>query len=658
MKKILPYCLFFLWACPAFTQLYVQGNGTETVCTGTFYDSGASSGNYSDGEYSIRTFQGAGGANISIQFTSFFLEYYKDFLLIYDGSDINAPLLGTFTGNISPGTITSTSGSLTFEFISDFNTAYAGWAANISCVSTNCLPNMANCQDSLCFGSFFDSGGFGGNYGNNENLTHTLFSSTGSCLEMNFTAFTLENNQDFLFIYDGTSSNAPLIGIYTGTTSPGIVTSTSDALTLVFTSDAQINYPGWTATVACVACPPVIVNPTSSCLPNIGNCVDTTCGGFFYDSGGPAGNYGNNESFKHTIVGDLGGCFSVQFTDFDLEPGMDYLEIYDGPNTAYPLIGVYTGTNSPRRVQSNTGSLTFSFSSNSAGTRAGWKAQINCSNVSSATSIPSGSATKAYDSYHDSPFSLPRPILPILFENQSFTLPPTCGNEYSRQFKVRLLSNPNTAPDSFSINKIAILFTRGLPYPSWIKLSSAGWNFPPLYYEPQGSVSPYKIEADFKSFGIQRVWNSQTQAPYEVLTVEITPVPSADPNFNSNNWNGFANRVQILHGIVIVDNLDSVLEEIEEEDPGDGGVADPTAPYTLYPNPCQEMIYLEAPRSDAKQPDPRVQMYAVDGKNIEGEVSLEGDKFRIDTEKLPAGIYFLKIIEANGTISGLRFVKQ
>ena len=124
---------------------------------------------------------------------------------------------------------------------------------SFSSIAQNYLMSSTNV--STCAGNFYDSGGGGANYGLNQNTTMTLCSNTaGQCIRISFTAFNLENNFDFLRIYNGPNTASPLIGSYTGTTSPGVVTGTSGCLTFVFTSDGSINHAGWTAAISCVTC--------------------------------------------------------------------------------------------------------------------------------------------------------------------------------------------------------------------------------------------------------------------------------------------------------------------------------------------------------------------------------------------------------------------
>lgn len=108
-----------------------------------------------------------------------------------------------------------------------------------------------------CEGIFFDPGGEG-NYSTNMNVTTTLTpSSAGSSVSLEFTAFQTVAGWDALSIYDGSNASAPLIGTYSGTTSPGTVVASNvnGTLTLVFTSSTQSPQSGWRANIGCMIIP-------------------------------------------------------------------------------------------------------------------------------------------------------------------------------------------------------------------------------------------------------------------------------------------------------------------------------------------------------------------------------------------------------------------
>jgi hypothetical protein len=98
-----------------------------------------------------------------------------------------------------------------------------------------------------------------------------------------------------------------------------------------------------------------------------------------YDSGGPAFNYYNNESYLYTISAPEQKTIHLDFEYLDLEPGYDSLWIFDGPDTTGLLIGGYSGNDDPGIINSSSNYLSLKFSSDAGITGAGWKAicQVN-----------------------------------------------------------------------------------------------------------------------------------------------------------------------------------------------------------------------------------------------------------------------------------------
>ncbi|MDQ3193107.1 MAG: hypothetical protein M3Q58_16095 [Bacteroidota bacterium] len=52
-----------------------------------------------------------------------------------------------------------------------------------------------------CSGTFYDTGGNGGNYNNSANVTTTFCSNASNCIRIAFSSFNIENNFDYLYIY-------------------------------------------------------------------------------------------------------------------------------------------------------------------------------------------------------------------------------------------------------------------------------------------------------------------------------------------------------------------------------------------------------------------------------------------------------------------------
>lgn len=130
-----------------------------------------------------------------------------------------------------------------------------------------------------------------------------------------------------------------------------------------------------------------------------------TCTGNFYDSGGPSGNYTASQNFTITFCPDnsTGLHIVFNFSQFDIDDnilGADNLIVYDGPNTASPILGTYNNgfsLNGLTLTASNgnaSGCLTFQFTSSALFNAAGWAATISCRypcqtvNAALASSVP------------------------------------------------------------------------------------------------------------------------------------------------------------------------------------------------------------------------------------------------------------------------------
>lgn len=113
--------------------------------------------------------------------------------------------------------------------------------------------------------------------------------------------------------------------------------------------------------------------------------IESNCKSWFYDSGGPQGNYSSYENFTLTFnPATAGASMKVKFLSFDVESSTgctkDYLKVYDGSTISDPLLGTFCGNVLPDSLTatSSSGSLTFLFHSNSVTNNPGWKALMSC----------------------------------------------------------------------------------------------------------------------------------------------------------------------------------------------------------------------------------------------------------------------------------------
>lgn len=120
------------------SDVLMGSRSSLTTCSAVFTDAGSRYGNYGDQLTQVITFVPAtAGSSVKVEFSEFDLETDYDFLYVYNGPNISSPLLGTFTGNSLPPSLTSsaTNGELTFRFVSDEIENTPGWIAAISCAT-------------------------------------------------------------------------------------------------------------------------------------------------------------------------------------------------------------------------------------------------------------------------------------------------------------------------------------------------------------------------------------------------------------------------------------------------------------------------------------------------------------------------------------------
>jgi len=128
-------------------------------CSDTIYDTGGPYGDHYNNEEYQFTITPSNGSSVSLTFQSFVLESGYDSLWIYDGPDINSPLIGGYSGITNPGTIISSGNSLTLKFYSDGATIKSGWKAAWLCIPDTNISNLTNPyplnKDSLFSCSFY-----------------------------------------------------------------------------------------------------------------------------------------------------------------------------------------------------------------------------------------------------------------------------------------------------------------------------------------------------------------------------------------------------------------------------------------------------------------------------------------------------------------------
>jgi uncharacterized protein (DUF427 family) len=503
LRKITLLLCFLLVTTAMVAQTYNMSNTTVTTCSGNFYDSGGPTGNYSNNQNITMTFSSGSSARVSVSFSSFATETNNDFLWIYDGPSTAYPLIATYSGSTNPGTITSTGSSLTFRFTSDVSSVNSGWDATISCTGTAITTYaLTSGIVTACSGTVFDDGGPNANYGSSIiGTTQTFCSGTTDRLQFTFLRpYSNLGTGDTLFIYDGSSTAAPLLFIHIAGSSFEDFISSGTCVTFRFKSDATTTTAGWAGQFQCTT-----ASPTAPVF-NMSAGTRFVCSGTFYDTGGPSGNYLNNENRTQTFASYNGERITVNFALFATETNNDFLWVYDGPSTAYPLIATFTGSNSPGTITSTGTSLTFRFTSDVSATNNGWTASFSCAGpVLNVYPITSGTITTCGGVFYDNGGAL--------------------SNYPNNENRVMTFTSANGQYLKFDFNPNHFNMAAGDSLFVYDGTSTAS----PLYAVLTGNVSPGSIVSNTSSFTFRFVSNATTNNIGWQALISCVAAPDLNP---------------------------------------------------------------------------------------------------------------------------------
>ena len=157
----------------------LSGAEVFTDCNGLIFDDGGADEKYSNNMNYIATIAPDNIDQVVLTVNYFQTQPSFDILKIYDGPDTMSTLLGTFSGNIAPGTqFVSTGNTLTIHFVSDESLAFNGFELLWECSGE--LPPTANFtyeQDMECTNTvyFEDASGGTGIYSYNWDLGNGFY---------------------------------------------------------------------------------------------------------------------------------------------------------------------------------------------------------------------------------------------------------------------------------------------------------------------------------------------------------------------------------------------------------------------------------------------------------------------------------------------------
>lgn len=201
-------------------------------------------------------------------------------------------------------------------------TAYIDIDAANPCIVT--FPTSGNGDtQTACSGTIYDSGGASANYGANQDAQITISPTGAATVDINFSFFDIEPgtgsscDYDYIDVYDGANTGAPLIGKYCNNNIPTTLSSTGGSITIVFHSDPGLELAGfqldWTCNLPTT--PPTadfLSNVTTSCTGEI-TFLDQSINGpdtWSWDFGD--GNSSSQQNPSHTYTAN--GTYTVTLT--------------------------------------------------------------------------------------------------------------------------------------------------------------------------------------------------------------------------------------------------------------------------------------------------------------------------------------------------------
>jgi len=208
--------------------------------------------------------------------------------------------------------------------------------------SFNCNINMPSegvgVLQTSCEGTLYDSGGPNGSYSNFEDAEITIEPFGADSILLTFISFDVEPgsgatcNYDYVRIYDGGSTSAPLIGTYCNNNPPpASLHSSGDAITIEFHSDQGLVEPGFEISWQCfyAIIPPEAdfeASDTISCGHDIQFTDLSTNGPLYWNwnfgdgstslAQNPTHTYLNNGTYSvKLVVSNAVGTDSITYTD-------------------------------------------------------------------------------------------------------------------------------------------------------------------------------------------------------------------------------------------------------------------------------------------------------------------------------------------------------
>jgi len=359
------------WDFDYTTTISVSCAGTTnlTAASGTFDDGSAPTANY-DNNLNCRWLIQPAGNPISITFSlnRIDLRAFPDQIQVFDNASGTGFPIGQYTGTFAGGPVTSNTGVMLVVFSTNSTNTDTGWEATYSSSTTYCQPNTTLIGTT---GNFTDGSPFGQNYLNNTNCEWLIQPTAPNvAVRLNFFGFDTEATNDTVTVYDGATTAAPILGTFSGNTTPPVVTSSGGDMLVTFKTNGSLTSTGWRAFYN--------VQPIPACA---GTTTLTAANATFDDGSAPFANYVDNSNCSWLIAPAGALNIDLTFSRFNTQLTSDVVNVYDGNNNTATLIGSYSGGTLPPVITSSGGTLFVEFITNGFGNATGWEASYTSFNT-------------------------------------------------------------------------------------------------------------------------------------------------------------------------------------------------------------------------------------------------------------------------------------
>jgi len=306
------------------------------------------------------------GGIVELNFVSFDTEEEYDVVTVRDGSNSNAPLLGSFSGNIIPPPLRSSGNKMHVSFSSDSSTELSGFEAHYNSIANNNTDVIPRCTQSEHYELSEPRGQFGcDGYGNGVDSTWIISLQPGQQITLTVIRFDTEELYDYVKVYDGELARSPLLITISGHHTPPPITSTGSSLFITFHSDSSGTYGGFIFEYE------AFVKEDNSCSVDDSHVLTDPFGSFGCDG------YADNVEVSWLI--QTPGYILLQFERFETESNEDLLTVYNGSDANAEVLAVFSG-NSAHAVSSTEGAMYIVFTSDSSVTLHGF--QCNYASIS------------------------------------------------------------------------------------------------------------------------------------------------------------------------------------------------------------------------------------------------------------------------------------